>query len=102
MDDAYQHRYVKPGLSILVMDYSRPLWKDIMLPAGELREPSNGKKRADIVLVSKCPQDLSLEESQKIATLLTAIGNHFPLLIGNERNFATKINEEIKKESDGI
>ncbi|WP_066632193.1 tetraacyldisaccharide 4'-kinase [Labilibacter marinus] len=59
MDDAYQHRYVKPGLSILVIDYNRPLWKDIILPAGELREPMNGKKRADIILFSKCPNDLS-------------------------------------------
>lgn len=66
MDDAYQHRYVKPGLSILVMDYSRPLWKDFMLPAGELREPMKGKDRADIVLVSKCPSLLSEEKQNNI------------------------------------
>ncbi len=59
MDDAYQHRYVKPGLSILVIDYNRPLWKDVMMPAGELREPMSGKKRADVILFSKCPADIS-------------------------------------------
>lgn len=62
MDDAYQHRYVKPGLSILVVDYNRPLWRDLMLPAGELREPMNGKKRADIILFSKCPKQISTDK----------------------------------------
>jgi len=62
MDDAYQHRYVTPGLSILVVDYNRPLWRDLMLPAGELREPMSGKKRADIILFSKCPKQLSVDK----------------------------------------
>ncbi len=66
MDDAYQHRYVKAGLSFLVMDYNRPLWKDFMLPAGDLREPASGKKRADIILVSKCPFNLSMTEQSNI------------------------------------
>ena len=62
MDDAYQHRYVKPGLSILVVDYNRPLWRDLVLPAGELREPMSGKKRANIILFSKCPKQISQEK----------------------------------------
>ncbi len=66
MDDAYQHRYVKPGFSILVADYNRPLWKDFMLPAGELREPINGKKRANIILVNKCPENLSIPQQTNI------------------------------------
>ncbi|MCW3785511.1 tetraacyldisaccharide 4'-kinase [Plebeiibacterium sediminum] len=66
LDDAYQHRYVKPGLSILVTDYNRPLWKDLMLPAGELREPISGKKRANIILVNKCPEKLSIAEQCNI------------------------------------
>jgi tetraacyldisaccharide 4'-kinase len=66
MDDAYQHRYVKPGLSILVMDFNRPLWKDCMLPAGELREPIKGKVRANIILVSKCPFSLSQQQQLNI------------------------------------
>ncbi len=64
MDDAYQHRYVKPGFSILIVDYNRPLWKDCLLPAGELRELSCGKKRADIIIVSKCPGAISEKEQQ--------------------------------------
>ena len=66
MDDAYQHRYVKPGYSILVIDYNRPLWKDLMLPAGELREPMSGKRRANIILFSKCPANLSIVEQKKL------------------------------------
>lgn len=62
MDDAFQHRYVKPGFSILVMDYNRPFWKDCLMPVGELRESPKGKKRADVVVVSKCPQDISIAE----------------------------------------
>lgn len=62
MDDAYQHRYVKPGFSILIMDYNRPLWKDTLLPAGELRECASGKKRADVIMVSKCDAAMSEQE----------------------------------------
>ncbi|GAF03429.1 tetraacyldisaccharide 4'-kinase [Saccharicrinis fermentans DSM 9555 = JCM 21142] len=65
LDDAYQHRYVNPGLNILVVDYHRPPWRDCMLPAGELREPMNGKKRADIILISKCPENMSADEQDK-------------------------------------
>lgn len=66
MDDAYQHRYVKPGMSILIMDYKRPLWKDHLMPVGELRESASGKKRANIIIVSKCPANLSLAEQNYI------------------------------------
>ena len=55
LDDAYQHRYVKPGLNILLMDYHRLIYFDMLLPAGKLREPQSGKDRADIVIVTKCP-----------------------------------------------
>ena len=55
LDDAYQHRYVKPGINILLMDYHRLIYFDRLLPAGRLREPQSGKMRADIVIVTKCP-----------------------------------------------
>ncbi len=66
MDDAFQHRYVKPGLSIVVMDYFRPVWRDLCLPAGNLREPASGINRADIIVVNKCPGDLSPNDAQII------------------------------------
>lgn len=58
LDDAFQHRYVKPGLSILLTDYHRLFCDDTLLPAGQLRESINGKNRAQIVIVTKCPQDI--------------------------------------------
>jgi tetraacyldisaccharide 4'-kinase len=66
MDDAYQHRYVQPGFSILIIDYYRPLWKDYPFPAGYLREPRSGKKRADVIVINKCPANLSQEEKEEI------------------------------------
>lgn len=59
LDDAYQHRYVKPGLNILLIDYHRLITSDLMLPAGRLREPVSEIKRADVVIVTKCPDDLT-------------------------------------------
>ena len=61
LDDAFQHRYVKPGLSIVLIEYGR-LQGDYMLPAGRLREPMSGLHRADIIVVTKCPDNLSEEE----------------------------------------
>ena len=58
LDDAFQHRYVKPGINILLVDYHRLIIYDKLLPAGRLREPLSGKRRADFVIVTKCPADL--------------------------------------------
>ncbi len=53
LDDAYQHRYVKAGLNILLTDYHSPYSKDYLLPAGLLREPVSGADRADIIIITK-------------------------------------------------
>lgn len=58
LDDAFQHRQVSPGISILLIDYNRPLTKDSMLPYGGLREDLHQMKRASIILVTKCPRDM--------------------------------------------
>ena len=59
LDDAYQHRYVKPGINILLVDYHRLISYDELLPSGRLREPIESKKRADIVIITKCPDSLN-------------------------------------------
>lgn len=66
LDDAYQHRYINRGLNILLTDYNRPYWKDAILPAGRLRESRKGSSRADIIIVTKCPEKLSIEQIQNI------------------------------------
>ena len=53
LDDAFQHRYVKPGINILLVDYHRLIIYDKLLPAGRLREPLSGKNRADIVIIER-------------------------------------------------
>jgi len=58
LDDAYQHRYVKPDVNILLVDYHRIIINDRLLPAGRLREPKVAKERADIVIITKCPDTL--------------------------------------------
>lgn len=58
LDDAFQHRYVKPGLSILLVDYHRMVTDDRLLPVGRLREPMENMSRANIVVVTKCPHDI--------------------------------------------
>jgi len=58
LDDAFQHRYVKPGLSILLIDFNRRIDKDYLLPFGNLRESSSAMKRADVIIVTKTPLDL--------------------------------------------
>ncbi|WP_430403308.1 tetraacyldisaccharide 4'-kinase [Fluviicola sp.] len=65
LDDAFQHRAVKPGLNILLMTYDRPVFKDFVFPAGNLREPRSGMKRSDIVVITKSPKDLA-EKSKTI------------------------------------
>lgn len=70
LDDAYQHRYVKARLTILLMDYHRPIYTDHLLPAGLLREPWSERRRADIVIVTKCPPSLSETEKEHIGRCL--------------------------------
>lgn len=66
LDDAYQHRYVKPGFQILLTTFQEPFYKDILLPAGNLRENVNGKKRADLIVVTKCPTNLTPAEASEM------------------------------------
>lgn len=58
LDDSFQHRWVKPKISILLTDYSRPFYKDKLLPLGRLREGVLQANRADMVIVTKCPENI--------------------------------------------
>jgi tetraacyldisaccharide 4'-kinase len=77
LDDAFQHRYVKPGKSILLTDYNKLITEDFLLPAGRLREPASGRKRADIILVTKSPRHVKPIEMRNIAkSLITGFHQH--------------------------
>ena len=66
LDDAYQHRALKPGFSILLFDYNRVNEPHLLLPAGNMREPFSGRKRADTIIITKCPEGLSADEQAAI------------------------------------
>lgn len=72
LDDAFQHRYVTPSLSIILTDYHRLFYYDKLLPAGLLREPISGTRRSDMVIVTKCEKDMKpieyriIEENMKL------------------------------------
>jgi tetraacyldisaccharide 4'-kinase len=70
LDDAFQHRYVKPGLSLLLIDFNRPVTEDYLLPSGSLRETASGRKRADIIIISKSPEKISENEQKTIINSL--------------------------------
>ncbi len=59
LDDAFQHRYVKPSYSILLTDYNRLMTKDKLLPAGRLREPVHYAEKANVIIVTKCPDGIT-------------------------------------------
>lgn len=59
LDDSFQHRWVKPKISIMLTEYSRPFYKDKILPLGRLRESPRQVNRADMVIVTKCPETMT-------------------------------------------
>jgi len=75
LDDAFQHRKVKAGFYILLTSYGDLYSDDYMLPTGNLRESSSGAKRANVVIVTKCPATLSLDEQNKIKSKLQLDSN---------------------------
>lgn len=66
LDDAYQHRKLRPSFHILLTEYAKPFYKDYLLPTGMLREGRVGAKRADIVIMTKCPEQLPKQDQERI------------------------------------
>ncbi len=70
LDDAFQHRSIDPALNILLTEYEYPFFEDFYLPSGRLREWRSGYKRADIIIVTKCPINITVEEKERFITKL--------------------------------
>lgn len=83
LDDAFQHRSVKAGVNILITDYNKPFYKDRILPAGTLRENRAAYKRADVIIVSKCPDGITEQEAKEIERQIQPIDE--------QRVFFTKV-----------
>lgn len=75
LDDAFQHRAVIPGLNIMLTEYNRPFFKDFLLPSGRLREWRSAYRRADVLIVSKCPPDLTLEQKHDMIDQLKPLAH---------------------------
>lgn len=96
LDDAFQHRKVKADFNILLTTYDKPYFKDNLLPMGRLRESRAGAKRADVIIITKCPE--SLTESQKLK-----IRNQIELLPNQKLGFSSiKYSENLKNDSSEV
>lgn len=70
LDDAFQHRSVVPGLNILLTAYDKVYTQDMLMPAGRLREYASAAERANVVVVTKCPEEMTLEDKKRITQKL--------------------------------
>lgn len=72
LDDAFQHRSVKPGLNILLTEFYKPYTRDYILPLGRLREGRKAAQRADVIIISKCPSDISEDQKNQMLSEIKA------------------------------
>ncbi|CAN5334593.1 tetraacyldisaccharide 4'-kinase [soil metagenome] len=79
LDDALQHRSVKPQLCVLVTDCAHPFYKDFVMPFGRLRESRRGSRRSDIIVVTKCKESLSLKEQEEMALAIQQYAGEKPV-----------------------
>tara|TARA_B100001758_G_C18386598_1_gene600498 strand:+ start:772 stop:1812 length:1041 start_codon:yes stop_codon:yes gene_type:complete len=70
LDDGLQHRWTNPGLKIVITTYQRPYFNDYLFPLGSLRENKSGAKRHDIIIVSKCPEEMDKKTRKKMKSSL--------------------------------
>lgn len=75
LDDAFQHRAVIPGLNIMLTEYARPFFEDFLMPSGRLREWRSAYSRADVLIVSKCPANLSIEQKHQMLEKLKPLAH---------------------------
>jgi tetraacyldisaccharide 4'-kinase len=95
-DDVFQHRFVKPGLMILTTTFQYPFYKDKILPIGNLRENISSAKRADLIVVTKCPDNLS--QKDKVSFLESLNPND------NQKVFFSSLTymQKIKSDSEEV
>ena len=91
-DDVFQHRFVKPGLMILSTTFQYPFYRDEILPIGNLRENKNSSKRADIIVVTKCPIDMQINDKKLFIESLN--------LLENQKVFFSSLSYKKKIKSD--
>ncbi len=108
LDDAFQHRALKPGFSILLLEYNSLFQPKLLLPAGNLRDTFSQRKRADIIVISKSPESLSEDEKQKAVNRVHASFNQpvlfsylkygQPYWLNHEKKMIDKLEENINQD----
>jgi len=83
LDDAFQHRQVARDLNIMLSDFSAPFYNDFVLPAGNLREGRNEAKRADIVVITKCPAHLTDTQKNDITARVRRYNPSVPVFFSS-------------------
>ena len=92
LDDAFQHRKVKAGFYILLTAYDDLFSDDFILPYGNLRESANGKKRANIIVVTKCPQNITEKNKDEVKLKLNVSVPVFFTSIDYDSNVYSSLN----------
>ncbi len=105
LDDAFQHRSIKAGFNILLTEYRNLFTRDFFLPTGDLRDQSSSYKRAQIVVVTKCPENISEDEKNKVTEeihpvtgqhlFFTSIAYGLPYHITRKQQRAIQTTDEI-------
>ncbi len=111
LDDAFQHRSIKPGFSLLLTDFNRPIIRDYVMPYGRLREARKNCSRADIILVSKTPENISQSEIETYkkglmkyfsgSIFFTSIRYFDPVPVFKKSGSERLLLPELKKEKSG-
>ena len=94
-DDVFQHRFVKPGLMILTTTFQYPFYKDEILPIGNLRENISSAKRADLIVVTKCPDNLS--QKDKVSFIESLNPNDNQKVFFSSLTYLQKIKSDSKE-----
>lgn len=104
LDDAFQHRAVKAGMNIVLTDYSNLFTRDYYLPTGDLRDERASYKRAEVLIVTKCPPALTLEEKQAIEKEIKPLPNQkvffSAIRYGQPYHILTKNTAELSAETE--
>ncbi|SHJ07243.1 tetraacyldisaccharide 4'-kinase [Algibacter luteus] len=100
LDDAFQHRKVKAGFNILLTTFDNPYFEDILLPTGDLREPRSSAKRADIIVVTKCPEAINEKEKANFIKRINPNRHQhvlFSTVVYADTLFSTKSTMQLNK-----
>ncbi len=106
LDDAFQHRMVKASLNILLTECNNLYYTDMLLPVGNLRDIKGSSKRADIIVVTKCEEGISLEKKKKITQQLHALPHQHifftEVLYAPPRHLFTGVETNWDKETEAV